>query len=173
MRFQERFIAAAWAMSFLAVVNAAERPTPTFTNEDIARIQRERSETVTPPNNTATPGQLYFCRAPDGHSSYWSSNWCRATGGHTVDVVSVPSGLTFAQQVTIAEPTRATKQAAVTASESARDRYSNCRAIDDELAQIWARYDRGQFNTSAQIGRDQQRTRELRSQRASLGCETR
>ena len=161
------------ACALASSASAAERPTPTFTNEDIARIQRERPGTITPPNNTATPGQLYFCRAPDGHSSYWSSNWCRATGGHTVDVVSVPSGLTFAQQVTIAEQTRATKQAAVTASDSARDRYSNCRAIDDELAQIWARYDRGQFNTAAQIGRDQQRTSELKSQRASLRCETR
>jgi len=161
------------ASVFASTASAAERPSPTFTNEDIARIQRERPETVTAPSKNAAPGQLFLCRGPDGQSSYWASNWCNTTGGHTVDIVRVPNGLPFAQQVKIAEQIRAKTQSTIRAEDSSRDRYRNCRAIDDELAQIWSPYDNGQFNTPAQIGRDQQRTRELKSHRASLACETR
>jgi hypothetical protein len=65
---------------------------------------------------------------------------------------------------------RAKRQAEQALDDKARDKAIACRAIDDELAEIWKRYDNRQFNEAGMIGKDQTRTRELRSKRSRMGC---
>ncbi len=116
--------------------------------------------------------QIYLCKTNQG-GTYWASAWCRKTGGYTVDAVTVPDGMPFEAQARMGDQLLGRKQASRAAEETPREKARNCRAIDDELAVIWKRYGNWQFNENAQIARDQNRTRELKSQRARLGCETR
>jgi len=145
-----------------------------FTNKDIERIQKQYPDTIGPPASSpsGTQTQIYQCRNTQG-VAYWSSTWCSHGGGHTVNAVSVPSTLPFKDQVKAAEEFLGQKARGAATEQKAKETASTCRAIDQELAAIWKRYDRGQFNESAMIGRDQQRTRELKAQRSRLACETR
>jgi len=79
----------------------------------------------------------------------------------------------FKEQVKAAEEFLGQKSRGVATEQKARETASTYRVMDQELAEIWKRYDRGQFNESAMIGRDHQRTRELKAQRSRLACETR
>jgi len=116
--------------------------------------------------------QIYRCKTHQG-ATYWASDWCNKTGGSTIDIVTVPDGMSFQEQARMGDQLTNSKQSATANEDSARDRARTCGAIDSELAQIWSRYDHGQFNETDQISRDQIRTRELKAQRAQLGCETR
>lgn len=119
--------------------------------------------------SAAQGAQIYLCKTHQG-AEYWAANWCSATGGYTVDAVTVPDGMPFKEQQRLADKLRAKKHAAQAQDEKARDKAIACRAIDDELAEIWKRYDNRQFNEAGMIGKDQTRTRELKSQRRRLGC---
>jgi hypothetical protein len=113
--------------------------------------------------------QIYLCKTHQG-AEYWAQNWCSTTGGYTVDAVTVPDGMPFKEQQRLADKLRAKKQAAQVQDDKARDKAAACRAIDEELADISKRYDHRQFNETATIGKDQTRTRELKSKRSRMGC---
>ena len=113
--------------------------------------------------------QIYLCKTHQG-AEYWAQSWCSTSGGYTVDAVTVPDGMPFKEQTRVAENFRAKKHAAQAQEDKARDRAGACRAIDEELAEISKRYDSRQFNDPATIGKDQTRTRELKSKRRQLGC---
>jgi hypothetical protein len=76
----------------------------------------------------------------------------------------------FKEQQRLADKLRAKKQSTQAQDDKARDRAATCRAVDDELAEIWKRYDNRQFNEAAMVGKDQARTRELKSKRGKTGC---
>ena len=114
---------------------------------------------------------IYLCKTSQG-ATYWASDWCRTTGGYTVDAVSVPDRMPFEAQVKMAEQLTGRKQSIGRQADQAIDNVRSCRAIDAELAEIWKRYGNWQFNENAQIARDQARTRELKTQRTQLRCET-
>ena len=116
--------------------------------------------------------QIYLCKTHQG-AEYWAQSWCSTSGGYTVDAVTVPDGMPFKEQTRVAEKFRAKKHAAQAQEDKVRDKAGACRAIDDELADIWKRYDKGQFNEAAMIGKDQARTRELKRERSQLRCEAR
>lgn len=116
--------------------------------------------------------QIYRCKTHQG-AFYWASDWCSKTGSNTVDIVTVPDGMSFQDQARIGDQLINNKQTTAANEDRARGRARTCGAIDSELAQIWSRYNNWQFNQADQISRDQIRTRELKSQRAQLGCETR
>ena len=78
----------------------------------------------------------------------------------------------FEAQVKMAEQLTGRKQSIGRQADQAIDNVRSCRAIDAELAEIWKRYGNWQFNENAQIARDQARTRELKTQRTQLRCET-
>jgi hypothetical protein len=113
--------------------------------------------------------QIYLCKTHQG-AEYWAQSWCSTSGGYTVDAVTVPDGMPFKEQTRVADKLRGTKHAAQVQEDKGRDKAIACRAIDDELAEIWKRYDNRQFNDPATIGKDQTRTRELKSKRRQLGC---
>ena len=119
--------------------------------------------------SAAQASQIYLCKTSQG-AEYWAQNWCNSAGGYTVDAVTVPDGMPFKEQQRLADKLRARNQAAQAQDDKARDKARACRAIDDELAEIWKRYDNRQFNETAMIGKDQTRTRELRSKRRQMSC---
>lgn len=116
--------------------------------------------------------QIYRCKTSQG-GSYWSSDWCNKSGGFTVDMVTVPNGMSFQEQARMADQVSNSKQAQTAGEDAARNRALSCGAIDSELAQIWKKYENGQYVEVSQVGRDQIRTRELKARRANLSCETR
>jgi hypothetical protein len=116
--------------------------------------------------------QIYLCKTNQG-AQYWSSDWCNKSGGYTVNAVTVPTGMPFKEQVKIGDQLMGRQSSAAAQEDATRDRARACGAIDRELAEIWSRYDKSQFNEAAQIGRDQTRTRELKARRNNLGCQTR
>jgi hypothetical protein len=120
----------------------------------------------------AHAAQIYLCKTSQG-AQYWSSDWCNKSGGYTVNAVTVPTGMPFQEQAKIGDQLMGRQASAVAEEDAARDRARTCGAIDRELAEIWSRYDKSQFNEVAQIGRDQTRTHELKARRNSLGCQTR
>jgi hypothetical protein len=116
--------------------------------------------------------QLYRCKTGQG-GEYWSAASCQGTGGYMVDAVTVPDGLPLKEQTRHADKVYKAKQTQASSDDTARDRARTCAAIDNELAAIWSRYSSQQYNQADQVGKDQTRTRELKSQRSRLKCETR
>ena len=119
--------------------------------------------------SAAQAAQIYLCKTHQG-AEYWAQNWCNTTGGYTVDAVTVPDGMSFEEQQRVADKFRKSRHAAQVKEDKVRDKASACRAIDDELAEISRRYEKGQFNEAAMVGKDQTRTRELKSKRSRTGC---
>ena len=123
-------------------------------------------------SSAATSAEIYRCKTYQG-GTYWSSGPCRNSNGIMVDIVQVPDGMPFKEQARMADQVYNAKTARQGQEEQTHARANECAAVDAELAQIWSRYSGGQFNQADQIGRDQTRTRELKTRRAQLGCQTR
>lgn len=120
----------------------------------------------------ADAAQIYRCKTYQG-GFYWSSDWCNKSGGITVDAVTVPSGMTFHEQARFGDQFVSGKQTSTAQEDRSRDTASTCRAIDNELDQIWSRYKDGNFVPAEQVGPDQTRTQELKTRRGQLGCQSR
>jgi hypothetical protein len=114
---------------------------------------------------------IYLCKTNQG-ASYWASDWCSKTGGYTVNAVTVPNGMDFKEQARLADQYIGAQQVTAAREDASVQRARRCGAIDNELAQIWSRYNNWQFNEVNQIGRDQTRTRELNAERHQLACQT-
>lgn len=120
----------------------------------------------------ANAAEIYRCKTYQG-GTYWSSERCQKSNGIMVDIVQVPSGMSFQEQARMADQVYNAKEARQRSESQAYARSNECAAVDAELQQIWSRYKDGQFNQADQIGRDQIRTRELKTRRAQLGCQSR
>lgn len=120
----------------------------------------------------ANATEIYRCKTYQG-GTYWSAGPCRNTNGIMVDIVQVPPGMSFQDQVRMADQVYNAKASRQGAEAQAHARSNECGAVDAELSLIWSRYSNGQFNQADQIGRDQIRTRELKTRRAQLGCQSR
>ena len=122
--------------------------------------------------SAASAAEIFRCRTAQG-GEFWSSGACTNSGGFMVDIVKVPSGMSFYEQARFADQLRNNKDAAATREFSERERQSECMRVDYELRQLHGKYERGQYVPVEQVGPDQIRTRELNNRRSSLGCQSR
>ena len=122
-------------------------------------------------SNTANAAQVYLCKTNQG-ATFWASNWCSTVGGITVNAVTVPDGMPFKQQTEMAEQFLRGKNTETAQRDRTREQSFKCKTIDEERAAIWQPYGNAQHVPAERVGRDQTRTRELKAQRANLGCQT-
>lgn len=120
---------------------------------------------------SANAAQVYLCKTNQG-ATFWASNWCSTVGGITVNAVTVPDGMPFKEQTKMAEQFLQGKSTETTQRDKLRENSFKCRTIDEELAAIWKPYGAALHVPADQVGRDRNRTRELKAQRANLGCQT-
>jgi hypothetical protein len=123
-------------------------------------------------SGAASAAEIYRCKTYQG-GTYWSAGPCRNTNGIMVDIVQVPSGMSFKEQARMAYQVYNAKTARQGAEAQAHARSNECVAVDAELQQIWSRYSGGQFNQADQMSRDQIRTRGVKMGRAQLSCQSR
>jgi len=155
-------VATAFSALLLAFPSLGIERQREFNNADIERVLRERPA---PASRSSASSRIYL-RKPANAGTFWASSRCHHHDANTIHVVNVPPNFTFLEKVRHAERMRNEQAQAESNRTTARQNARECRAIDDEVAAIWKRYDNWQFNSQAQIGRDQQRTRELRGQRS-------
>ena len=126
----------------------------------------------------ASAGTLYLCRALAG-GDYWSSAPCDARQGVGIRNYAVPDGMTFDQQVTMAqhqqEASRPPRQENHSGSPRAPQRAApaagkaaTCEALSEEIGQVDALARQGQ-SAQAQENLRQRRER-LRTRQFRLGC---
>lgn len=118
------------------------------------------------------PATIYHCKTYSG-AVYWSENACGKSSGVMVDMVQVPDGMPFKEQVKIGERLQQDRQKAQSGEDKDRDRQRQCSAIDREIAEIEAQYKNGRHLPADQVSSHQNRMRDLRSQRSRLNCQSR
>lgn len=116
--------------------------------------------------------EIYQCKTSQG-GLFWTSGNCQASGGYLVDIAQVPAGMSFQDQVRLAEQARGQSSTARAVEDQGQARARECASIDFELRQIHGRYANGQFVPVERVGPDQVRVGELNSQRSRLSCQTR
>lgn len=121
---------------------------------------------------TASADTIYLCKDYGG-GTFWASTTC---GNHKalIDrIASVPSGMTFNQQVQIAEGQRsaANNKVAVEAAQSTTS--TKCEALKFERDKIWSRYSNWQYQKPEVVGPDRQRTIAIDAEQQALGCANR
>ena len=115
---------------------------------------------------------IYLCKDYGG-GTFWASTTC---GNHKalIDrIVNVPGGLTFNQQVQIAEGQRnaVNSQQAVEAAQSTTS--TKCGALKFEREKIWSRYSNWQYQKPEVVGPDRLRTLDIEAEQRALGCPNR
>lgn len=126
----------------------------------------------------ASAGTVYLCRALAG-GDYWSSAPCDARQGVGIRNYAVPDGMSFDQQVKMAQqqqdaaapprqehsaaPARLPQRAAPAAGKA-----QTCDALSEEIHQLDAQARQGQSGLSQQ--RLRERRERLRTRQFQLGC---
>jgi hypothetical protein len=119
----------------------------------------------------ADAASIYRCKTYSG-GNYWSQNACGKSGGVMVDMLHVPDGMSFAEQSKMADQIYKDRQQKESTADSDRERSKQCAGIDRELDEIWSNYKNGQYVPPEKVGAHQTRTRELKSLRTKLGCQS-
>lgn len=119
----------------------------------------------------ASADTIYHCKAYSG-GTFWSSKHCNTRNALVDRIATVPSGMSWDQQVQIAEGQRqaVAVPAAVDATQS--DNATRCAALKIERDKIWSRYSNWQYQPSEVIGPDRQRTITIQAEQSRLGCPT-
>ena len=112
---------------------------------------------------------IYHCKGYGG-GTFWASTACSNHKALIDRIATVPGGMTWDQQVKIAEAQRqaATPQGSTDSIQS--DAASRCAALKSERDKIWSRYSNWQYQAPEVVGPDRQRTLAIQSQQRSLGC---
>lgn len=112
---------------------------------------------------------IYHCKAYGG-GTFWASTACSNHKALIDRIANVPSGMSWDQQVQIAEGQRnaSSNQAAVETTQSSQA--SRCAALKFERDKIWSRYSNWQFQPPEVVGPDRQRTIAIQAEQQALSC---
>jgi hypothetical protein len=126
----------------------------------------------------AAAGTVYLCRALAG-GDYWSSSPCDARQGIGIRNYAVPDGMTFEQQVAMAQQQQAASRSPGHEQHSGTprtpqratpraDKAATCDALNEEIGQVDALARQGQSAQGQENLR--QRRERLRTRQFRLGC---
>ena len=115
---------------------------------------------------------IYHCKAYSG-GTFWSSAYCGTQQALLDRTASVPSGMSFEQQVRIAEAQRAEAATLYNRQPSQSVQVADrCASLKREREAIESRYSNWQWQPLEVINPDQNRMRGLRAEQNHLGCST-
>lgn len=114
---------------------------------------------------------IYHCKAYNG-GTFWTNVVCSSRNALIDRIANVPPGLTWDQQVQMAETQRnaAAQQYSVDAIQSSTA--TRCATLKAERDKIWSRYSNWQYQPPEVVGPDRQRTITIQSEQQRLGCTT-
>ncbi|MDO8720294.1 MAG: hypothetical protein Q7K20_15090 [Polaromonas sp.] len=112
---------------------------------------------------------IYHCKGYDG-GTFWADTTCSKHKALIDRIANVPSGMSWDQQVAIAEGQRqaATKQVSSDSVQS--DAATRCAGLKTDRDKIWSRYSNWQYQAPEVVGSDRQRTLAIQAQQRALGC---
>jgi hypothetical protein len=122
---------------------------------------------------------VYLCRAYSG-GMFWSNKHCNQQSASIIRIANVPDGMSWDNQVALAEQQRSEGEALVapprrnpsaqssTTTNVRVDKRSQCAALDQRINDLDALARQGQSGTSQQSIREQRQT--ARDQQFRLGC---
>ena len=114
---------------------------------------------------------IYHCKAYNG-GTFWANTACSNHKALIDRIANVPSGLSWDQQVAIAERQRAAADGQRSVDSVQSNEASRCAALKSERDKIWSRYSNWQYQAPAVVGPDRQRTMAIQAEQQSLGCST-
>lgn len=111
---------------------------------------------------------LYLCKAPSG-GTFWSQESCGFHNAPVENIVNVPDGLSFDQQVSLGKQSmRSASPSGVTPNSPGADRQSECKALADQISRYDAMARQPQAGQSQDWITSQKRT--AQSQQSQLKC---
>lgn len=118
---------------------------------------------------SASADTIYHCKDYGG-GTFWATTTCSNHKALIDRIASVPGGMTFNQQVQIAEGQRsaANNQVVVEAAQSTAS--TKCGALKFERDKIWSRYSNWQYQKPEVVGPDRQRTLAIEAEQQALRC---
>lgn len=140
----------------------------TKSEQSVAPSEVPRRSTAQPQGVTT----LYLCKSYGG-SLFWSSGYCSSQKAFLERTATVPSGLSFDQQVRMADTEwKVAAASANTEPSPAVKTAIQCANLKRERDTIEGRYTNWQWQTVDVINADQTRMKGLRAEQARLGCPT-
>jgi hypothetical protein len=118
---------------------------------------------------SASADTIFHCKDYGG-GTFWANTTCSNHKALIDRIASVPGGMTFNQQVQIAEGQRsaANNQVAVEAAQSTVA--TKCGALKFERDKIWSRYSNWQYQKPEVVGPDRQRTLAIEAEQQTMRC---
>lgn len=118
---------------------------------------------------SASADTIYHCKDYGG-GTFWANTTC---GNHKalIDrIATVPGGMSFDQQVRIAEGQRKALSKEIAVQEQQDSINTTCGQLKAERDKIWSRYANWQYQAPEVVGPDRQRTLAIQAQQQRLGC---
>ena len=112
---------------------------------------------------------IYHCKDYGG-GTFWANTACSNHKALIDRIATVPGGLTFNQQVRIAEGQRNAASQAIAVQEQQSSVDITCAQLKAERDKIWSRYSNWQYQAPEVVGPDRQRTIAIQAQQQRLGC---
>lgn len=142
---------------------------PAAMSKQSVRPPEVARRSTTQPQGVTT---LYLCKSYGG-SLFWSSGYCSSQKAFLERTATVPSGLSFDQQVRMADTEwKVAAASANTEPSPAVKTAIQCANLKRERDTIEGRYTNWQWQTVDVINADQTRMNGLRAEQARLGCPT-
>lgn len=117
----------------------------------------------------ASADTIYHCKNYSG-GTFWASATCSKHNALIDRIATVPSGMSWDQQVQIAEGQRRAAANQVSAEGSKSTTETRCASLKFERDKIWSRYSNWQYQPPEVVGPDRLRTIAIDSEQQALRC---
>ncbi len=118
---------------------------------------------------SASADTIYHCKDYGG-GTFWASTTCSNHRALIDRIASVPGGMTFNQQVQIAEGQRSAANYQVAVEDAQSTASIKCGALKFERDRIWSRYSNWQYQKPEVVGPDRLRTLAIEAEQRVLRC---
>lgn len=138
----------------------------------VANAERQATQHPVATAKIQAATTLYLCKSYGG-GLFWSTGYCSSQQAFLERTATVPGGLTFEQQIQMADAQRL--EAAALANPQPSPSAANamrCTVLKRERDTIEGRYTNWQWQTVDVINADQTRMKGLRAEQARFGCPT-
>ena len=118
---------------------------------------------------TASADTIYHCKNYTG-GTFWASALCSKHNALIDRIATVPSGMSWDQQVQIAEGQRRAVTNQVNAETAQSTTETRCAGLKFERDKIWSRYSNWQYQAPEVVGPDRLRTIAIDAEQNALRC---
>lgn len=118
---------------------------------------------------TGSADTIYHCTNYSG-GTFWASATCSKHNALIDRIATVPSGMSWDQQVQIAEGQRRAVMEQANADTRQNTTDTRCAALKSERAKIWSRYSNWQYQAPEVVGPDRLRTIAIDAEQNALRC---